>query len=266
MAPSARPLARHDTGTPRPSPTRVPDAAGGAGAVRTSKVSSMPMHTRALPTRSEGRSKLLDLVASDPRSLGARRMALPAGNCLTIEANDDASVLILGSGRAIVSLPTLRGTDVFVTDLVAGEIVGEGAALDGDGIALTLTVREEASVWLLARLRFRRRLAESPEFATAVMDAMSRRLCRATLRLAETMAMSTRERIHAELLRLATVVEGTTLALPRPVTHEELAMRAGTQREAVTKELSRLRRLGVIDVGDRTLRIRDPMRLSNVEF
>lgn len=226
----------------------------------------MPIYTRALSNRPERRSELVDIVAADPRSLGARSLVLPAGSRLSIEPSDESSVLVIGSGQATVSMPTLRGTDVFVTDLLAGEIVGEGAALDGDGIALSLEVREEASVWLLARVRFRRRLAESPDFATAVMDAMCRRLCRATLRLAETMAMTTRERIHAELLRLATLVEGTALVLPRAVTHDELALRAGTQREAVTKELSRLRRLGVVEVDDRILRIRHPARLSNPDF
>jgi CRP-like cAMP-binding protein len=226
----------------------------------------MPIHTRALPATTDNRSRLVDIVAADPCALGARPMSLPAGSSLLVEPNDDASVLVLGSGEASVTMPTLRGTDVFVTDLVAGEIVGEGAALDGDALALTLSARRDASVWLLARGRFRRRLGEDPEFATAVMDAMCRRLCRATLRLAETVAMSTRERIHAELLRLATVVEGTALAVPRAVTHEELASRAGTQREAVTKELSRLRRLGVVDAGHHTLRIRHPDRLRNPAF
>lgn len=226
----------------------------------------MPIHTRAVPARTESRSRLVDIVAADPRLLGARALTMPSGSSLSVVPGDDASVLLLGSGQATVTMPTLRGTDVFVTDLVAGEIVGEGAALDGDALPLTLNTRQQSSVWLLARGRFRRRLAEDPEFATAVMDAMCRRLCRATLRLAETVALSTRERIHAELLRLATVVDGTILTVPRAVTHEELASRAGTQREAVTKELSRLRRLGVVDAGHRTLRIKRPDRLRNPGF
>jgi CRP/FNR family transcriptional regulator, cyclic AMP receptor protein len=52
-------------------------------------------------------------------------------------------------------------------------------------------------------------------------------------------------------------------AVIRPApTHSEMASRISTHREAVTRELSRLRSLGIIARQGRTLRVNDLARLE----
>jgi len=53
-------------------------------------------------------------------------------------------------------------------------------------------------------------------------------------------------RLHAELLRLARRQPDGLLSIEPPPTHQDLAVRIGSQREAVSKELARLSRLGVV--------------------
>ncbi|RYC31333.1 Crp/Fnr family transcriptional regulator [Lichenibacterium minor] len=219
------------------------------------------------PGPARSRPSLLALIAADPRAAGARHSPLAVGDRLTIDDGAQAPVMLLASGRAAIAMPTAGGVDVFLTDLLPGEIVGEGAALDAGPTTSIVTVESAGSAWVLTRAQFRRRAMDCPDFALAAMDAMCRRLERISLRLAEASTPSTRDRIHAELLRLADAPGrdapgGDAPVVKCMVTHQAFAARAGTQREAVTKELSRLRRLGVIELSGRTLSIRNPDRLG----
>ena len=53
-------------------------------------------------------------------------------------------------------------------------------------------------------------------------------------------------RLHAELLRNSRRRRNGALIISPPPTHQDLASRIGSQREAVSKELNRLEREGVI--------------------
>jgi CRP-like cAMP-binding protein len=53
-------------------------------------------------------------------------------------------------------------------------------------------------------------------------------------------------RLHAELLRISRRRRNGALIVSPPPTHQDLASRIGSQREAVSKELNRLEREGVI--------------------
>ena len=68
-------------------------------------------------------------------------------------------------------------------------------------------------------------------------------------RFYETSVMPMRVRLHAELLRIARRRRDGALIISPPPTHQDLASRIGSQREAVSKELGRLERDGVIRRG-----------------
>jgi CRP-like cAMP-binding protein len=62
-------------------------------------------------------------------------------------------------------------------------------------------------------------------------------------------------RLHAELLRVSRRRrDGALIICPLP-THQDLASRIGSQREAVSKELKRLERDGVIMRGRATVHV-----------
>jgi CRP-like cAMP-binding protein len=68
-------------------------------------------------------------------------------------------------------------------------------------------------------------------------------------RVVEFSTLGVKDRIHAELLRLAQagrIVEGSGRISPPP-THAEIAARISTHREAVTRELKKLEREGIIE-------------------
>ena len=76
-------------------------------------------------------------------------------------------------------------------------------------------------------------------------------------RVFEFSTLAVRGRLYAELLRIAEPIQSQTnaaLISPTP-THEEIASRISTHREAITLELARLEELGLVARTGRTLRI-----------
>ena len=87
-----------------------------------------------------------------------------------------------------------------------------------------------------------------------------------TKRVYEFSTLAVQNRIHAELLRLArdhAVADGTARLDPAP-THADIASRISTHREAVTRELSRLAKLGLVEQKGRSLTIKDLDRLERM--
>ena len=87
----------------------------------------------------------------------------------------------------------------------------------------------------------------------AIMRHLSHQVRVLTSRVFEFSTLAVRNRVHAELLRMATPSGDI---FPRP-THEDFASRISTHREAVTRELSRLEELGLLVRQGRALRLKD---------
>jgi CRP/FNR family transcriptional regulator, cyclic AMP receptor protein len=71
--------------------------------------------------------------------------------------------------------------------------------------------------------------------------------------------LAVNNRIQAEVLRLAKLAprEGKNARIVPAPTHVEIASRISTHREAVTRELNRLSRIGIIERQGGTLVVRD---------
>ena len=92
-------------------------------------------------------------------------------------------------------------------------------------------------------------LVEHPVLALKVMKEMVGVIRTLNERVVEFSTLGVKDRIHAELLRLAQagrIVEGSGRISPPP-THAEIAARISTHREAVTRELKKLEREGIIE-------------------
>jgi CRP-like cAMP-binding protein len=105
-------------------------------------------------------------------------------------------------------------------------------------------------------------LQSHPAVLFAALRHLTTQIRALTERVFEFSTLAVRNRVHAELVRLARD-HGGSEALIRPApTHSEIASRISTHREAVTRELSRLEGLGIIAREGRTLRVKDLARLE----
>ena len=87
-----------------------------------------------------------------------------------------------------------------------------------------------------------------------------------TARIVEFSTLGVKNRIHCELLRMAKAAmeDGSQSELDPAPTHSDLAARISTHREAVSRELSRLSKLGIIERKGRSIIVKDVERLERM--
>ena len=100
----------------------------------------------------------------------------------------------------------------------------------------------------------------------ALLKHLSQQIRSLTERVYEFSTLAVRNRIQAELLRLSRedASAGDVASISPAPTHAELASRVATHREAVTRELRRLVKLGLVEKSGRNLRILQVARLTEM--
>ena len=181
-----------------------------------------------------------------------------------LDASQDVYFIVSGDARA--TLYSVSGTVVTFTDFGPGEMFGEIAAIDGGPRSASIEARTRCVIASMPAAAFREVLQSEPGVAQALLARMAGRIRTLTTRIYEFSALAVNNRIQAELLRLATGArrQGKSARIDTAPTHAELASRVSTHREAVTRELNRLAKLGVIEQQGRTLVIRDVDRLAQL--
>lgn len=178
------------------------------------------------------------------------------------DGSDD--VVFIVSGRARVNIYSSNGRVVTFRDLGPGEFVGELSAIDGKERSASIEALDPTVVAYLSRTAFWQLLDSNPEVNRALLKHLSHQIRSLTERVYEFSTLAVRNRIQAELLRLSREDAGAgdvALISPAP-THAELASRVATHREAVTRELRRLVKMGIIEKSGRNLRILQVARLT----
>jgi CRP-like cAMP-binding protein len=192
------------------------------------------------------------------------RRTFEAGDLIIGHMDQTFDVLFLMSGHARVNVYSLAGRRVSFRDMVGGAIFGELSAIDGEPRSASVEAVGPCTVIVMPRKVFLRALREEPEFTMAVMVHLTRQVRTLTGRVFEFSTLAVRNRVQAELLRLARPEGQNEAVLSAAPTHEEIASRISSHREAVTRELSRLEEKGLIVKQGRSLRIPDLERLRRL--
>ena len=173
-----------------------------------------------------------------------------AGDEVLSYGEDSREVYFIIAGELRATLYSRCGKEVAFRDLGAGESFGEMSAIDGERRCANVVALKNSTVASMSAEDFRRTCREFPDVAEAVMRDLTGLARSLTQRVVEFSILSVTNRIHAEILRIAHSASQRAgeagVLIPSPPTHEAIAQRIGTQREAVTKELSRLRRQGLL--------------------
>ena len=212
---------------------------------------------------------LLDGLSAERLDALARecawRRCAPEQQIISREA-DDRDLYLIVSGRVRVTTYSAGGRQVTFRDIAAGDYFGEVAAIDGeprsaDVIALESTLvasMPPAVFWGLAR--------EEPLVAERMLLRLASLMRGLSERVIDLSTLGVQNRIYAELLRLAQEagVAGNTARIDPAPKHTDIASRVSTYREQVTRELSALVKLGILERGDHALVIRDVARLERL--
>lgn len=173
-----------------------------------------------------------------------------------LDADDPAGdVMFLLEGAARVANFSEKGREVSFSGVREGDCFGEFSMLDGEPRSANVLAIEKSRVALVPGTVFRELMLEHNDLCMALMLRLVEKLRDLTRRVSEFTALKADDRIRLELVRLFTAAaesDGSAL-LEHPPTQAALAAFVFTNREAVAREIGRMKRLGLIERRGRAL-------------
>ena len=207
-----------------------------------------------------------DLPQAERDRLAARfRWSRYGANEQIISHQDHSTdVFLVLQGEVRVVIYSLAGKEVTFRDIKEGQYFGELAAIDGLPRSASIFALRESVIASMSADMFWEVLRIYPEATARLLKDLAGSVRALTDRVFEFTALAVNNRIHAELLRLALDhMTGENIAEIRPApTHADIASRISTHREAVTRELGRLARAGIVRRRTGALVIEDVERLK----
>ncbi|MBT5265739.1 MAG: Crp/Fnr family transcriptional regulator [Rhodospirillaceae bacterium] len=219
--------------------------------------------------RSLVHSKLLGALPADriaDLDQRVRWRAYEPEQTIIVAEDEGTDVYFVIKGEVRVTVYSETGKTVIISDLKAGDHFGEYAAIDGRSRSASIVALNRTLVAAMPASMFHGLLETQPEIARDIMRGLAGAVRGLVERVVEFSTLGVRNRIHAELLRLARagrVVDGAGRVSPPP-THAEIAARISTHREAVTRELNQLERDGMLERTKGALVIRDLGQLAEM--
>ncbi len=206
----------------------------------------------------------IDLLSSLPAPIRAdyenacKVEKFRAGDEIIASHDDSDEVIFVLTGQVRIVDMSAAGRDISFEILDPGSVVGELAAIDGRGRSAAVKAETDVSVALIPGSRFLELVTHQPSVSEAMLHRLATMLRRSTKRIMELSSLGARNRVHAELLRLAIVSEDRQSAIvdPMPV-HADIASRVSTTRESVARTMGGLLRLNIVSKTDQGLLIND---------
>ncbi len=188
-------------------------------------------------------------------------------NELVIDFEDESrDVRFLLTGRARVILRISTGKEIILGDMGPGDFVGEIAAIDNQGRAANVTVMNTSRMCVMPQSVFLDVLAESPEVSLSIMRVLTSRIRKLNMRLTEHCFLQAKHRICVEIMRKSRPRLGheDQRVISPPPLQREIAERVGTRREVVSRQISALRKQGIVEKTPRALVITDIPAINKI--
>ena len=189
-----------------------------------------------------------------------------SGERIVLQRDDRTDVFFIVSGTVRVSFHSKPGKDVQFRDQHAGQCFGELSAIDGHPRSADVVALSDVFVGTIKGRDFLEIATQYSEVSTKLFVQLTALIRALSDRVIELSTLGVKNRIHAELLRLARqygIQDNQAEIRPAP-THADLASRVSTHREAVTKEIGALAKNGVVDRARGVLHVLDVQRLETM--
>lgn len=194
----------------------------------------------------------------------AKIESLPDGTCLGARGTPPREVFVLLEGCCLGLVPSRGGKDLLVERIQPGRVLGELAVLDGGTRVRTVRCDGPVTVARIGADAFRDWIAARPRAMRNLLAELASNTREMTDRLYEIAVHDVETRVRLFLIR--SLIEAGALKTggvldPAP-SHGEIAEHVVTNREAVSRAISRFNRLGYIDSGRRRIVVRDAAALE----
>jgi CRP-like cAMP-binding protein len=196
----------------------------------------------------------------------ARKVRARQGQVLLGEGFQEADVYLIESGRMQASLCSRQGRETILREMGPGQIFGELSAIDGQPRSVNITAVDDSELWHLSGRAFLDFLRDAPDAGRWMTWQLSMRVRDLTVRTFELTNMPVNTRLHCQLIRLsrASDMSGDSAVIDPFPTHSVLAARVGTHREAVTRELVKLKNEQILKKVGRQMHILSVDRLQKM--
>ena len=177
---------------------------------------------------------------------------------------DAAYTIVAGKVQVVNYSPT--GREISFAQVPAGGYIGELSVIDGRPRSATIVAVEDTTLASIAAGAFKAMLLDYPHTALDVLRRLSAMVRAGDERIMGLTTLSAINRVHTKILRMSVAddnEDNTALISPIP-THSEIAARASTTRETVSRVLSQLARVFILERADKALRILDLERLEDM--
>jgi CRP/FNR family transcriptional regulator len=182
------------------------------------------------------------------------------GQTLFCEGDPCTGLFLLLSGRLKICKTSTSGREVALSIETAPSSIAEVPLFDDGPYPATAYAVDDATLLLIERSRFRGLCFTHPEVPCRILADIGRRV-RSMVELIDSLTFGgVRQQLARLLLSFRQEAGDDTLLLP--ISTQEMAMRLGTAREVVSRNLSRLQADGLISLHKRHLVILDADALA----
>ena len=181
-----------------------------------------------------------------------RRKAFAAQATLMLVEQSGEAVYFIVSGTLKVHVEQKDGTDVIISILGPGEIVGELDLLDSGGRSANVVTLEETSLLWMDRASFKHCMLTMPAMVFNLACTLAARLRLANAQIQALAALDTECRVARQLLgfsdRYGQPQSDGDMHIPIRLTQSDIACMVGASREHVNKILVSYKERGYISV------------------
>jgi CRP/FNR family transcriptional regulator, cyclic AMP receptor protein len=203
---------------------------------------------RALPTAD------LEAVVASSRLRTFRRGQIV---CTTGDPGDTLIVVI--SGQVKVVARAADGAELTLTFVGPGGVLGEVSVADGGQRSADVETMMESQLLLVPRETVQAVCARVPAVAQALASAIAGALRQANEATSDLVFLDLPRRVAKLLLSQSRGADGV---IEQQLTQEEYARRLGSTRQSVNIAMRGFERRGWIEIGDRTVMVRQPDALA----
>ncbi len=166
-------------------------------------------------------------------------------------------VYFIESGKVRITIFSFSGKEISYQELGPGEMFGELSAIDQMPRAANVITLEIARIGVISRSDYWGLIERYPSVAAAALKRLASMVRFLVDRVYQYGALDVKDRVRMEVLRLArgSMASDDTATIHKFPTHREIANRVNTHREAVTRELNELSRMGLIEQNQRVLTV-----------
>jgi CRP-like cAMP-binding protein len=191
----------------------------------------------------------------------------PARSYVMNQGEVSGTVAVIRSGLVKITKSVPDGRSALIALRREGDLIGELAALDTQGRSASVTTLTDSELLVMRGDVFATACREHRPLADAVMQVLADRVRELSRQVIELSVGDSMARVCGRLVELVGTEDVTRILaeggphppvkLPLPVSQEEIGAWTGMSREAVVKALRRLRELGWVETGRRSVTIYD---------